>query len=69
MARQRKNAEPVDEWVSLPQAAKLLGLQRLKVLQLALKGALVSDVRGNWTFISRASIDEYLDTQPVAAAR
>lgn len=61
MPKPRKNAEPLDEWVSLPQAAKLLGLQRLKVLQLALKGALVSDIRGKWTFISRESIDRYLE--------
>jgi hypothetical protein len=61
MPTARKHEEPStstsDDWVSLPEAARLLGLHRQKVLQLALKGTLESDVRGNWTFISRASIE------------
>lgn len=50
-------AEP---WVSLPKAADMLGRSRLKVLQLALKGVLVAEQRGEWTYISRESIDRAL---------
>jgi hypothetical protein len=64
MPTARKNEESpataTEEWASLPEAARLLGLHRQKVLQLALKGTLESDVRGNWTFISRASIRRVL---------
>lgn len=57
-----------EDWVSLPTAARLLGCHRQKTLQLALKGELESDVRGDWTFISRASIDRYLAAHPSARA-
>ena len=67
MSTVRKNAEVADEWVSLPEAARLLGMHRQKVLQLALKRALESDVRGKWTFISRGSIEQYLVSQLGAA--
>jgi hypothetical protein len=62
MSNSRKNDEAVaaDEWVSLPEASRLLGMHRQKVLTHALKGDLVCDVRGKWTFISRASIDAFL---------
>lgn len=68
MTTARKNSptpdeSPTDEWVSLPKAAQLLGCHRQKVLQLALKGVLVSDHRGDWTFISRASIERALENE------
>lgn len=53
--------QPVaDQWVSLPKAAELLGVHRQKVLQLAVKGVLVAEQRGDWTFVSRASIERAL---------
>lgn len=48
------------EWVSLTEAAKLLGTHRETVLQLAIKGVLKVDHRGRWTFVSRESIDRHL---------
>jgi hypothetical protein len=71
MSTTRKNSDgaAADEWVTLAVAARLLGLHRQKVLQLALGGSLKSDVRGRWTFISQRSIDEYLAAQPIAVAQ
>jgi excisionase family DNA binding protein len=66
-----RKQEPVDasnEWVSLTEAARLLGSHRETVLQLAIKGTLKVEHRGNYTFVSRASIDAYLAAADVAAA-
>lgn len=70
MDTSRKNSSEVaaDDWVSLAQAARLLGLHRQQVLKLALGGSIESDVRGKWTFITRSSIDRYLAAQPEPAA-
>lgn len=61
-ARKNDEAETATEWVSLTEAAKMLGSHRETVLQLAIKGRLVVEHRGNWTFVSRDSIDRYLAT-------
>ena len=72
MTTARKNSpvgetREADEWVSLPKAAELLGVHRQKVLQLALKGRLDAEHRGEWTFISRESIERYLTTMKHSA--
>jgi hypothetical protein len=66
--KEEQAAKPPTEWVSLAEASRLLGIQRLKVLRLALCGELVSDVRGQWTFISRKSIDRYLAREAAVVA-
>ena len=62
MPKPRKQVEPLDDepWVSLTEAARMLGLHRQKVLLLALKGKLVTDFRGHLTFVSRESIEKHL---------
>lgn len=64
MPKPRKNVELLDAdepWVSLTEAARMLGLHRQRVLLIALKGKLVMDFRGKLAFVSRESIDKYLD--------
>lgn len=51
---------PLGEWVSLPDAAKLLGKHRQQVLTLIVRGELAAETRGRFTFVSRASIDRYI---------
>jgi hypothetical protein len=49
-----------EEWVTLPEAMRLLGKERSPVQALIIRGELTADVRGRWTFVSRSSIDRYL---------
>lgn len=66
-ARKESNVAVSDaeDWVSLPTAARLLGCHRQTVVRLALKGRLESEMRGDWTFISRASIERFIATNAV----
>lgn len=60
MTSPAKPKAPVEEWVTLPEAMRLLGKERAQVLTLIVRRELVADVRGRWTFVSRESIDKYL---------
>lgn len=73
MSEGRKENEPTpntpsDEWVTLPQAAKLLGRHRQTVLVIAARGELTLDQRAGITFVSRASIDAYLARKSAEAS-
>lgn len=58
MARKAEaGEEPVNEWVSLPVAARELGCTRSTVLTEVVIGNLHADARGRMTFISRQSLD------------
>lgn len=60
MASASKASRPAnDEWVTLPEAMRLLGKERSSVLMMIVRGELVADLRGRWTFVSRESIDRY----------
>jgi hypothetical protein len=48
------------EWITVPEACGLLGTNRAGVLQLVVRGEITADVRGRYTFVSRASIERYL---------
>jgi len=65
MPSTKKPAPPPDkaaeqEWVTLPEAARLLGTHRETVLKMALAGKLVADTRGRLVFISRRSVDSVM---------
>lgn len=71
METARKNAGvvmPVDDpWVSVPRAARLLGISNPTVRTLALHGRLRVQTVGGRTFVHRASIDDYLAKQADAS--
>jgi len=48
------------DWITVPEACGLLGTNRAGVMTLAVRGEIVADVRGRYTFISRESIERYL---------
>lgn len=57
LSKRDAESRPVDDWVSLPKAASLLGVSPLTVLSMALDGQLTRQkVDGRW-FFTRASID------------
>lgn len=53
-----------EEWVTLPEAMRLLGKERASVLMMIVRGELVADIRGRWTFVSRDSIDRWCAANP-----
>jgi len=57
-ARKAETAlETAGEWVSLPTAARELGVTRSTVLTEVVKGNLVADNRADFTFIERKSLE------------
>ena len=56
---------PGDGWVTLKRAAKILGWSVLKVATRALWGELEHTRRGDFTFISRRSIDRAKAAAPI----
>lgn len=59
MGTARKNALE-DEWMTLVEAARVLGETRLKVLSRSVKGELEAQHLSGRTFIKRASMDALL---------
>jgi hypothetical protein len=54
------DAPQAAEWVTLPEASRLTGKHREQVLVMVVRGELVADTRGKYTWISRDSIERYL---------
>lgn len=54
----------LEPWVMLPDACRLIGKHRQQVLALVVRGELVADTRGRYTWISRESIERYLAAHP-----
>lgn len=66
MATDRKSESPTalqDEWVSLPHACRLLGMNRSTVLTRVVKGDIVAQHIAGRTVVSRASIEQMLAIQ------
>ena len=55
--------ERKEEWLSIPQAQRLLGIARHTLLARTLDGEFDSQVVGGRRFISRASVEAALDRQ------
>jgi hypothetical protein len=64
MPESRKN----DSWLSVPKAARALGISKLMVLSLATRGELDTMVADDRTFVSRNSIDSYVARRATASA-
>lgn len=52
--------EPKEEWVTLPEATRLMRKHRQQVLTLIVRGELIADVRGRYTWVTRESVDRWL---------
>ena len=67
IARKTTQVTPDTEgWITLPSAAKELGVTRHTVLKAVVKGELVADHRGEWVFIDRASLETYKERRAAA---
>lgn len=51
---------PTDPWMSVPEAARALGVANATVLQMALRGELVNTLVGKRTYIDRESVARVL---------
>lgn len=61
--RRNGTEERKDAWLSLPQAAKLLGVARHTLLSRALDGEIVTEVIAGRRLVSRASVEAALAAQ------
>lgn len=63
MTAVRKNAPPASlQWLSLYEAARVLGMSRLKLLTLTLRGEFEHAFVGKQPVISRTSVEKYKGT-------
>ena len=72
LAAAKKQIEQYDSggyWISVAEAAEILGLHRSRILQLVNTGGLVSQKVGNTWIISRASVEERAANPPSAGRR
>jgi hypothetical protein len=60
MATARKTETLGDQWMSIVEAARVLGMSRLGVLSLTVKGVLEGQHVANRNVISRASVEKLL---------
>jgi hypothetical protein len=51
---------PTDPWMSVPEAARALGVANATVLQMALRGELVNTLVAKRTYVARESVDRLL---------
>ncbi len=63
-ANETMTDSPLEPWVMLPEACRMIGKHRQQVLALVVRGELVADTRGKYTWISRDSIERYLAANP-----
>lgn len=61
---QDEPTSPSEEWISVHQAAKRLGIAYTTVLSRAVSGKLETTRFGGRTFVSRASVERALSGQP-----
>ena len=64
-----KETKPRDEWISVAEAAEILGVHRNRVLQLVNEGALDAHKVGQRWNISKASVESRAANPPKAGRR
>lgn len=67
----RKKTEPtavLDPWMTVPQAARAIGIANATVSALALRGALRVQTVAGRVFVERESVDAYIATRDGAPA-
>lgn len=55
-----RKTEAIDRYLSVPRAARELGVANATVLSLALRGELESDLVAGRTVITRASVERFI---------
>ena len=61
VARRNSPDEKKDAWLTLPQAARMLGVARHTLLSRALDGEIVTEVIAGRRLVSRESVERALD--------